>query len=147
MSKSFILTNVLSTCICGECFSSWVIMNQTPELTAPTASQCFPICCLTSKCILTSLWDFFFFCSVFDERHLANWQWYSVHCNLYSALGVWAWNERAGCGLKGKERSKPELASTCRTLSRDKRAVLPVKITAKKLEWSLKNGLQRCSDR
>lgn len=90
---------------------------------------------------------FFFFCSVFDERHLANWQWYSVHCNLYSALGVWAWNERAGCGLKGKERSKPELASTCRTLSRDKRAVLPVKITAKKLEWSLKNGLQRCSDR
>lgn len=54
-SKPFILTNALSTSICGECFSSSVIMNQTPELPA----LCFPICLLTSKCILTSLWDFF----------------------------------------------------------------------------------------
>lgn len=108
MSKSFILTNVLSTCICGECFSSWVIMNQTPELTALTASQCFHICCLTSKCILTSLWDFLFFSTVFDERHLANWQWYPVRCNLYSALGIWAWNERAGYRLKGKKPAQPK---------------------------------------
>lgn len=57
LSKPFILTNALSTCIWGECFSSWVIMNQNPELPALTASLCFPICLLTSKCILTSLWD------------------------------------------------------------------------------------------
>lgn len=51
---------------------------------------------------------FFFFCTVFDERHLANWQWYPVHCNLSSALGIWAWNERAGYRLKGKKPNQPK---------------------------------------
>lgn len=142
MSKSFILTNVLSTCICGECFSSWVIMNQTPELTAPTASQCFPICCLTSKCILTSLWDFFFSFTVFDERHLANWQWYPVHCNLYSALGVWAWNERAGYRLKGKKKPTKQHHHKARANQhvsshfREKHGTLSINIKLKKKKKS-----------
>lgn len=148
-------------------------MNQTPELTAPTALQCFHICCLTSKCILTSLWDFFFFlCTVFDERHLANWQWYPVHCNLSSALGIWAWNERAGYRLKGKKKKtkpnpKPELTSPWMVISGDKRAILPIKIKFKKKKttnvqffllkenfkiptigavlWILKDELEKCA--
>lgn len=80
-----------------------------------------------------------FFFTGFDKRHLANWQWYPVHCNLYSALGIWAWNERASYRLKGKKKNqthnpKPELTSMWIVIPGDKYTALPIKIKLKKTQ-------------
>lgn len=143
MPKSFILTNALSTCICGECFSSWVIMNQTPELTAPTASQGFHICCLTSKCILTSLRDFFF---SFLSLHHVWWKTFGklavVPCTLQFVLSIRNLSVRWEGRLQAKGEKKPqqpktnprpELTSMWRVIPGARPEILPMKIKVKYL--------------
>lgn len=110
---------------------------------------------------------FYFFSTEFDERHLANWQWYPVRCNLYSAFGIWAWNERAGYRLKGKKQPQPKGRANQHGNSHSRRQACnsanenTIKGTCKNAQffqlkfqfsnnqrnllWILKNSLWRCS--